>query len=87
MKGFKKCYGVLSLLSIIFGFSLNACSDTSALQYQVDKIPLMIPSISNTFPNSLVDPPAFTIQTINTIEEIKNHNYASADNNTITNRQ
>lgn len=62
MKGFKKCYGVLSLLSIIFGFSLNACSDTSALQYQVDKIPLMIPSISNTFPNSLVDPPAFTIQ-------------------------
>lgn len=38
MKGLKKCYGVLSLFAIIFGFSLNVCSDTNALQYALDSV-------------------------------------------------
>lgn len=40
MKRSKLCYGVLSVLAIIFGWSLNVSSDTSALKYNVNTIPL-----------------------------------------------
>ena len=63
MKGLKKCYGVLSLLAIIFGFSLNVCSDTSAVLYNIDTIPLSYPIISTVNPNMWSHPLSVQIQT------------------------
>lgn len=40
MKGFKKCYGVLFLLAIIFVLSLSVSSDSNALKYAYDAYPL-----------------------------------------------
>lgn len=40
MKRSKLCYGVLSALAIIFGWSLNVSSDTNALRYAYDAFPL-----------------------------------------------
>ena len=40
MKRSKLCYGVLSALAIIFGWSLNVSSDTSAFKYSYTSFPL-----------------------------------------------
>ena len=67
MKRSRLCYGVLSALAIIFGFSLNVCSDTSALQYRVSKIPLMYDNFSGNT--------SFTTN----VEELHNHFYVFVD--------
>lgn len=40
MKGVKKCYGLLLLLSIMLGLSLNVSSDVNALKHDVQYLPL-----------------------------------------------
>ena len=57
-----KCFGLLLLLSTMVGLSLNVSSDVSALKYQVDTIPFLIPEspqnnyISNGSVSVLYDP-------------------------------
>lgn len=63
MKGLKLCSGLLLASLITFGAFFAGSSDVDALEYQVTKIPLLIPSSSSTFPPAVsLDPPSFVVE-------------------------
>ena len=59
MKGLNKCFTLLSLLFTIFMFSLNVCSDTNALKYELNYIPFVQPITSANNGHILYQPLMF----------------------------